>query len=187
MRMTVLAALTILIVPEQLAAEEISVERGRVVSIISGCHDCHTEGYSQSGGKIDPEKEMRGSSIGWRGPWGTTYAINVRLWIVGKGPTELTEDFFVSWLKTDKTAFPPMPWYNLHFMPEADLRSLYRYIKSLGDPGEPAPVSLPPGQEPKTPYVVLVPPQMPPPCSRDLDCGVGLVCSTDEPRACVPH
>jgi len=107
MRITALGALAMLIVPEQLVAEEISAERGRVVSIIGGCHDCHTEGYSQSGGKIDPEKAMRGSSVGWRGPWGTTYAVNLRLWIQ-EGSSPLTEDFFVNWLATDKTASPPM-------------------------------------------------------------------------------
>lgn len=162
-----------------LASDEISVERGRLVSIVSGCHDCHTEGYAEAEGKIDPEKAMKGNSIGWRGPWGTTYAINVRLWL-----SELNEDGVVEWLRTSKP-LPPMPWYNLHAMPESDLRSLYRYVKSLGDPGKPAPTRLRPGETPKTPFIVLVPPQMPPACSRDLDCGLGQVCSTGTVRACV--
>ena len=54
-----------------LTADEVSVERGLYVSIIGGCHDCHTEFYVQSEGKIDPSKAMKGSSIGLRGPWGT--------------------------------------------------------------------------------------------------------------------
>lgn len=49
-----------------LAQSEVSVERGQYISIIGGCHDCHTEGYNQSGGKIDPAKAMKGNaSVGW--------------------------------------------------------------------------------------------------------------------------
>jgi hypothetical protein len=46
-------------------------------------------------------------------------------------------------------------------MAESDMRSLYLYIKSLGEPGESAPFHRPPNKEPRTPYVTLVPPQMP--------------------------
>jgi hypothetical protein len=169
--------------PTGWAAEEVSVERGRLVSIISGCQNCHTEGYSESEGKIDPTKEMMGSSIGWQGPWGTTYARNLRR-TAGEGTTE---DGFVQYLKTLR-ALPPMPWYNVRAMPESDLRSLYRYLKSL-DPVDPrddfTPASVPPGEEPKTPFIVLAPPQMPKPCSRDLDCRVGQVCGAGPVRTCV--
>jgi hypothetical protein len=41
------------------AQEGISVERGEYISIIGGCHDCHTEGYSEARGKIDPSKAMK--------------------------------------------------------------------------------------------------------------------------------
>ena len=54
-----------------------------------------------------------------------------------------------------------MPFYNVHAMDESDLRSLYQYIKSLGEPGDPMPDAVPPGGTPKTPYVVIVPPTMP--------------------------
>jgi hypothetical protein len=60
-------------------ADEASVERGLHISIIGGCHDCHTEGYSQYRGKIDPSKALKGSSIGLRGPWGTVYPSNLRM------------------------------------------------------------------------------------------------------------
>jgi hypothetical protein len=60
-------------------AGEVSVERGLKVSIVGGCHDCHTDGYRESEGKIDLDKALKGSGVGWRGPWGTTYAGNLRL------------------------------------------------------------------------------------------------------------
>ncbi len=50
---------------------------------------------------------------------------------------------------------PPMPWYTLNKMHEDDLRALYRFIRSLGEPGNPAPAYLPPDQEPKTPYALF--------------------------------
>lgn len=37
-------------------------------------------------------------------------------------------------------ALPPMPWYNVRAMDETDLRSLYRYLLSLGEPGKPVPL-----------------------------------------------
>ena len=59
------AAVALCIVPSsQLAADEVSVERGLYVSIIGGCHFCHTEGYREAEGKIDPEKALRAL------PWG---------------------------------------------------------------------------------------------------------------------
>ncbi|MDX1487796.1 MAG: hypothetical protein R3268_06320, partial [Acidiferrobacterales bacterium] len=55
------------------------VERGRYLSVIAGCNDCHTSGYLWSNGDV-PEKDwLTGDTLGWRGPWGTTYAVNLRL------------------------------------------------------------------------------------------------------------
>ena len=150
------AAVALCVVPSsQLAADEVSVERGLYVSIIGGCHFCHTEGYREAEGKIDPEKALRGSSLGWRGPWGTSYPANLRELV-----TWSSEDKWVDHLKNSVQS-PPMPWYQVQAMSESDMRSLYLYIKSLGAPGEPAPFHRPPNKEPKTPYVTLDPPQMP--------------------------
>jgi mono/diheme cytochrome c family protein len=137
------------------APGDVSVERGKQVSIVGGCHECHTEGYNESAGVIDPAKALKGTGIGWRGPWGTTYAANLRLTVKDK-----TEDQFLQYAKEFKTR-PPMPWFNVRAMDDTDLRSLFQYIKSLGAPGDPAPEALPPGQEPKTPFTVVAPPSMP--------------------------
>jgi hypothetical protein len=83
--------------------------------------------------------------------------MNLRLATVEKAKSE---DAFVVYMKELKTR-PPMPWYNIHAMDESDLRSLYQYIKSLGEPGEQVPEAVPPGEEPKTPYYPIVPPAMP--------------------------
>src|SRR5215211_3131944 len=122
---SLLAGLTIPIAA--FAQGEVSVERGLQVSITGGCHDCHTEGYNEAEGQIDLTKALKGSSIGWRGPWGTTYAPNLRVFALLR-----SERGFVAAMKMLKTR-PPMPWYNVRAMDESDLQSLYQYIKSLGE------------------------------------------------------
>lgn len=136
-------------------AQEVSVSAGERISIIGGCHDCHSPGYAESNGKIDPATALTGNPVGYSGPWGTTYAMNLRL-----VAADQTEDEWVKYLSSFE-ARPPMPWFNVHAFTEAEMRSLYQYIKSLGDPGQPTPEALPPGETPKTPYVVMAPPSMP--------------------------
>ena len=128
-------------------ADRQSIERGRYLTKISGCNDCHTPGYGMSGGKVPEKQWLTGDVLGWNGPWGTTYPANLRL--IMNGITE------AQWLKTAKTAEyrPPMPWFTLHEMSTQDLRDIYRFVKSLGPAGEPAPAYVPPGQTPKGPYV----------------------------------
>lgn len=138
-----------------LAADDVSVDVGKRISIVGGCHDCHTVSYNESNGQIDPATALKGSTLGYQGPWGTTFPANLRVIAAGK-----TEDEWVEYLSTFE-AKPPMPWYNVHAFTEAEARSLYQYIKSLGDPGDAAPEALPPGEAPKTPFVVMAPPNMP--------------------------
>jgi mono/diheme cytochrome c family protein len=155
-RLTGFLALAVVgLVPGIAAAADISVERGKQISIIGGCNDCHTAGYNESGGVIDPAKALMGTSVGWMGPWGTTYPKNLRITVSDK-----TEDEFVKFAKTFQTR-PPMPWYNVHAIDESDIRSLYQYIKSLGAAGAQVPAALDPGEMPKTPYTVAAPPTMP--------------------------
>jgi len=130
-------------------ADDAQVKRGRYLVMIGGCNDCHTAGYAPSGGKV-PEKEwLLGDALGWHGPWGTTYATNLRLYM-----QDFTED---QWVKKARalTARPPMPWFNVRAMSTADLRAMFRYIKKLGPAGKPAPAYLPPDQTPPQPYVAF--------------------------------
>ena len=48
-----------------------------------------------------------------------------------------------------------MPWFALRDMSTQDLRALYRFVKNLGPGGEAAPAYLPPGQEPKGPFIMF--------------------------------
>ena len=125
------------------------VERGRYVVRIAGCNDCHTPGYAESGGKIAEDKWLTGDILGWRGPWGTTYPPNLR-----ERVPRMSEEQWVKYARTTQLR-PPMPWWALRDMSEADLRALYRFIVHLGPGGTPAPAYVPPSQEPKPPYITF--------------------------------
>ena len=101
------------------------------------------------GGKVPEEQWLTGDILGWNGPWGTTYPTNLRLYM-----QDLTEE---QWVKKAKTlsARPPMPWFNVQAMSTSDLRAMYRYVKSLGAAGKPAPAYLPPDKTPPQPYVAF--------------------------------
>jgi mono/diheme cytochrome c family protein len=123
------------------------VERGRYLVMITGCHDCHTPNFLVNGGKT-PEKDfLTGGTLGWRGPWGTTYPANLRLYF-----QEITEEQWVGVAKEIQRR-PPMPYFSLNAMVEADVRAIYQYIRSLGRAGVPAPKFVPADKEPPQPYV----------------------------------
>ena len=131
-----------------------SIERGRYLVHIGGCNDCHTPGYPESGGKLPESEWLVGSPVGFQGPWGTTYPANLRLAIA-----QMTEAQFLARARSEMR--PPMPWFSLHAMTDADLRAMYRYIGSLGPKGAPAPSYAAPGQKVDTPYFVFVPQNLP--------------------------
>ncbi len=124
-----------------------AVALGRYVLKTAGCNDCHTPGYVQSNGNVAEKDWLTGDILGWRGPWGTTYATNLRIYFAG-----LTED---QWIKTARTMEPrpPMPWFNVRAMADEDLRAIYAYMKHMGSAGKPAPAYVPPNQQPKPPFV----------------------------------
>lgn len=123
------------------------IEGGRYLVKVTGCNDCHTSGYDMADGNIPEKQWLTGDSLGWRGPWGTTYGTNLRIYM-----QNLTEDQWVSIARSQRSR-PPMPWFSLRDMTENDLRAIYQFIRHLGPGGEPAPAYLPPGKEPKQPYV----------------------------------
>lgn len=127
------------------------VEAGAYIVAIAGCNDCHTAGYLEKQGKVARTEWLTGWSVGFRGPWGTTYPRNLRLTV-----QRMSED---EWVETlgGSTMKPPMPWFNLHRMSERDRRAIYRFIESLGAPGDSVPPNLPPGEEPETPFIPFTP------------------------------
>ncbi len=132
------------------------VARGEYLVRIAGCNDCHTAGYAEQQGNVDKAQWLMGSPVGYRGPWGTTYAANLRHKLA-----EMDEAQWLDYSAKLRTR-PLMPDFALRAMSQDDRRALYRFIRSLGPGGAPAPAYLPPGQKPAAPYFELVLPSSPP-------------------------
>jgi mono/diheme cytochrome c family protein len=135
-------------VAQQKAAKKISAEaaRGKYLVQIAGCNDCHTPGYAPSGGKVEEKLWLTGDQLGWRGPWGTTYASNLRLLV-----KDMSADQFVKHARSEFR--PPMPWFNLRDMNDRDVKAIHVYLKHLGPAGQPAPYYVPADKTPGGPFV----------------------------------
>jgi len=135
-------------------ADKAVLDRGRVLVTVGGCNDCHTPGYPEAAGKIPEREWLTGSAVGFQGPWGTSYPVNLRLYV-----QQVSEK---DWLaRTRQPMLPPMPWFNLRDTGDADLVAMYRYIRSLGAAGKPAPAAAAPGVMVNTPYFEFVPKNLP--------------------------
>ena len=130
------------------------VARGEYLVRIAGCNDCHTAAYAEKQGKVPKEQWLTGSPLGFHGPWGTTYASNLRLRM-----QNFSEDEWLAYSANLRTR-PIMPDFAVRDMTEEDRRALYRFIRGLGPAGSPAPAALPPRQTPPLPHTALV---LPPP------------------------
>jgi len=130
------------------------VARGKYLVVIGGCNDCHTQDYIFKNGQVDEKDWLLGNTVGWHGPWGTTYPPNLRLIA-----STMTADEF---MKTARQQWrPPMPWFALREMTDQDVKAIYAYLRHLGPAGKPAPDALPPGATPQGPYFDA--PKLPPP------------------------
>ncbi len=109
------------------------IERGKYLSIIGGCNDCHTPGTLF--GAPDFERQLSGSELGWKGPWGVSYARNL---------TPDKETGLGSWSDADivkamrsgvrpdgRMLLPPMPWENYAALTDADAAAIVAYLRSL--------------------------------------------------------
>jgi mono/diheme cytochrome c family protein len=136
------------VVAQQKPDKHLSTEaaRGKYLTQIAGCNDCHTPGYAISGGKVEEKLWLTGDQLGWRGPWGTTYPPNLRLLV-----QNLTAEQFME--RARRQVRPPMPWFNLRVMSDRDVKAIYAYLKYLGPAGEPAPQYIAPDQKPGGPFV----------------------------------
>ena len=133
--------------PAATPASSKDIERGRYLVMITGCNDCHTPDFLVNGGKTPEKDRLTGATMGWRGTWGTTYPVNLRLYF-----QEISE---AEWVQTAKEIQrrPPMPYFSLNAMTETDVRAIYKYIRYLGPAGTAAPKFLPPDKVPPQPYV----------------------------------
>lgn len=132
------------------ASSDARLARGKYLVTIGGCNDCHTPGYPEKGGAVPESQWLTGVAVGYQGPWGTTYASNLRL-VIGS----MSEAQWVAHARRER--LPPMPWFNLRVMTDDDLKAMHAFVRSLGPAGVAAPAYVAPGGKVATPYVVFVP------------------------------
>lgn len=122
---------------------------GRRLVLTGHCNNCHTADYAMKAGQVPEAQWLMGNPVGWRGGEGTVYASNLRLVMQA-----ISED---DWLRVARSAQwrAPMPWWSVREYDDAELRAIYRYIRSLMPSGSPAPAFLPAGQTPPGVYNVL--------------------------------
>ena len=141
--------------PSQYVQAETQIDAGRYLVKIGGCNDCHTPGYVEGimmTGTAMPEADwLKGADVGFSGPWGVSYAANLRLSF-----QNMDEEQFIEMARKGQGR-PPMPWPSLQAMSDEDLSAIYTYIHSLGAAGEPAPAALSPGVAPDRPHIPFIP------------------------------
>lgn len=139
---------------DEMTADKQVIERGRYLVSTSGCNDCHTPGYPESGGMLPVAYWLTGAPVGFQGPWGTTYPTNLRL-----SMQNLSEQEFLA--KARQPMRPPMPWFSLRDMNDDDLKAIYHFVRSLGPSGKPEPDYARPGKAVTTPYIDFMPKNLP--------------------------
>jgi len=130
-------------------------KQGKYIVTLAGCNDCHTSGYARRSGRIELQDWLTGNNIGFKGPWGVTYATNLRLYF-----SDLTEKQWLQRARKLKTR-PPMPWFVIRTMRDEDLRAIYAFVTSLGKKGLPAPAATARGEPAKTSFINFMPQSAP--------------------------
>jgi mono/diheme cytochrome c family protein len=128
-----------------------AIGRGRYLVTIGGCNDCHTPEYVAKTGDVPEGRWLIGDSVGFSGPWGTTYPTNLRSFL-----RKMSEDEWVHFARGLRSR-PPMPWFNLRAMTDGDLRAIHAYVRSMPVDDSPVPDHVPPDRQPQTPHIVFVP------------------------------
>jgi mono/diheme cytochrome c family protein len=85
---------------------------------------------------------------GWVGPWGISYASNLSP-DRETGTGAWNEELFITILRTGKfmasgrSILPPMPWYDLAKLTDADLKAIFAYLKSIKPVRNQVPAAVP--------------------------------------------
>lgn len=157
------------------------VARGKYLTTISGCNDCHSPKImTQQGPEPDPERLLSGHpaaeaippidsvdprwvsfSMGLTsavGPWGVSYAANltpdatgIGNWTFQQFETALRKGK-AKGLENGRDLLPPMPWQMIRNMSDADLLAVFTYLMSIKPVANRVPAPQPPdAARPATP------------------------------------
>jgi mono/diheme cytochrome c family protein len=135
------------------------IARGKYLTTVSGCHDCHSPKImTPEGPEPDPTRLLSGhpkkedipkviATRDWIlfsnnltaavGPWGVSYAANltpddtgIGNWTFKQFETAIRKGKYKG-LEGGRPLLPPMPWQMFRNMTDDDLRSIFAYLKSI--------------------------------------------------------
>jgi mono/diheme cytochrome c family protein len=141
-------------------ADEAQIERGRYLTQIAGCTDCHTPGHFL--GNPDMTRFLGGSDVGFEVPGiGTVYGPNLTP-DAETGLGTWTADQIVDAIRTGMTPegrglVPVMPWPNLSALTDEDAYAIAAFLQSLDPVSNNVPGPIPEG-EPAPSFVMRVVP-----------------------------
>ena len=152
------------------AADRPSAERGKYLVMAMGCNDCHTPWRPGPNGPApDMSRMLSGhpadevmaeptlhpgqwagapTNTAFKGPWGTSFTANLTPDETGLG--SWTEDMFVRAIRDGRhmgqarPLLPPMPWPMIRNLTDADLQSIYAYLRTIPPIQNRVPEPLPP-------------------------------------------
>ncbi len=153
------------------------VDRGRYLTVVGACHDCHTPKMMTAQG---PEPDMTRAFMGhpaevpvgdapaaakdtwvastngdltaWSGPWGVSFTAN--LTPSRSGLMGWTPEMFIATIRKGRHAgvgrplLPPMPWANYAHMTDDDLRAIFAYLQTVKPIDNQVPAPRPPAATP---------------------------------------
>jgi hypothetical protein len=164
MKKTFGAALILVLTATLLVASQPShsgrVARGRYLTTVVGCGDCHTpmkmgpkgpepdmtrflSGHPEQMGPLPAAKPQgawlwagAATNTAFSGPWGVSYAANLTP-DQNTGLGIWTEEMFIKAIRSGRhmgsarEILPPMPWPAIRAASDEDLKSIYAYLRSL--------------------------------------------------------
>ena len=117
----------------------------------------HPENLPAPAWSPDDMKQKNVAAVGnesltaWAGPWGVSFATNLTP-DKETGIAEWTEEMFIQMARTGKhqgqangrPVLPPMPWFNLKELTDADLKAIWAYLRSIPPVKNQVPFPVPP-------------------------------------------
>jgi mono/diheme cytochrome c family protein len=112
---------------------EQKVARGRYLATVAGCGDCHTPGGMF--GAPDTTRLLAGSELGWKGPWGISFAKNLTP-DPETGIGSWTEEQIVTAIQAGhrpdgSPIMPPMPWPDFATFTPEDASAVAAFLRSI--------------------------------------------------------
>src|SRR5262249_12927928 len=130
------------------------------LSIVGGCNDCHTPGTFY--GQMDTTRLLSGTELGWQGPWGVSYPLNLTP-DMDTGLGSWSENDIVQALRTGKKKdgspiLPPMPCHSHAAGADEDVHARPAYHTAIPPVRHKSPDIVPPTAKATGSLWILPPP-----------------------------